>query len=189
MAQGSGAVKNITQFSRQAQYLSERENPYYSNTFRAAMRYVPFAMRIYRAHLYWQMERDYAGFNIEGGRSIRENLAKENAAYVKKMAPRKYWDALIPKIEIGCKRKVLDTDYLASLHKANVELISDDPVQEILEHSVKTKSGREVPADAIVLAIGFATQQMLFPMKIVGRGGISLNKYVSLQAFSQLYAC
>jgi hypothetical protein len=40
------------------------------------------------------------------------------------------------------------------------------------------KSGREVKADAIVLAIGFATQQMLCPMEIVGRDGLSLNKYV-----------
>lgn len=180
MAQGPGAVKMITQFSRQAQYLSERENPHYSDAFRATMRYVPLAMRLYRAYFYWQMESDYAGFKIDSGRSIRKKLAEENAAYVKKMAPRKYWDALIPKIEIGCKRKVLDTDYLASLHKANVELVSDDPVQEILEHGVRTKSGREIPADAIVLAIGFATQQMLFPMKIVGRGGLSLNKHVSL---------
>lgn len=176
----SNPVKKITQFSRQAQYLSERQNPYYGSTFKATMRYVPLAMRIYRAVLYWQMERDFSGFNIEGGRSIRGELARENEAYVKKTAPKRYWDALIPKTEIGCKRKVLDTDYLASLHKDNVELIHDDPVDSITETGVKTKSGRDVKADAIVLAIGFATQQMLFPMNITGRNGLSLNSYVSL---------
>src|SRR5205807_4929859 len=105
--------------------------------------------------------------------------AKENEAYVKRMAPRKYWDALIPKTEIGCKRKVLDTEYLASLHKENVELVPNDPVERITKDGVKTKSGRDIKADAIVLAIGFATQQMLFPMEIIGRDGLSLNKYVS----------
>lgn len=74
----------------------------------------------------------------------------------------------------------MDTEYLASLHNSNVELVSDDPVEEIVERSVRTRSGREVKADALVLAIGFATQQMLFPMEIVGRKGLSLNKYVSL---------
>lgn len=98
---------------------------------------------------------------------------------MKRVAPEKYWDALIPKTEIGCKRKVLDTEYLATLHKENVELLHDDPVQEILENGVRTKKGREIKADAIVLAIGFATQQMLFPMEIVGRGGLGLNQYVS----------
>jgi cation diffusion facilitator CzcD-associated flavoprotein CzcO len=180
MASGPNSVKKITQFSRQAQYLSERENPYYSGTFKAVMKYAPLAMRIYRAHLYWQMERDYTGFDIKGGAAIRQELAKENEAYVKRAAPERYWDALIPKTEIGCKRKVLDTEYLASLHKSNVELVSDDPVEEIVENGVRTRSGREVQADALVLAIGFATQQMLFPMEIVGRRGLSLNKYVSL---------
>lgn len=179
MAAEPGAVKKITQFSRQAQYLSERENPYYSSTFRAFMRYVPLAMRLYRANLYWQMERDFPGFDIEGGRAIREDLRKENDAYVKRVAPRKYWDALIPKTEIGCKRKVLDTEYLSSLHKENVNLIPDDLVQEIKETGVRTKSGKEIHADAIVLAIGFSTQQMLFPMEIKGRDGLSLNKYAS----------
>ncbi|KAH7126912.1 hypothetical protein B0J11DRAFT_433542 [Dendryphion nanum] len=189
MAQGDGAVKKITQFSRQAQYLSERENPYYSSTFKAVMKYVPLAMRLYRGYYYWQMESDYPGFDIESGRAIRQELAKENEAYVKRTAPRKYWDALIPKIEIGCKRKVLDTDYLASLHKENVELIYDDPVEKIVEDGVRTKSGKTVHADAIVLAIGFATQQMLFPMEIVGRDGLSLNKYwdTTTQSVAQAY--
>ncbi|KAF2192540.1 cyclohexanone 1,2-monooxygenase [Zopfia rhizophila CBS 207.26] len=177
MASGPDAARSITQFSQQAQYLSERENPYYSSTFKAVMRYVPFAMRLYRTSLYWQMERDFPGFDIEGGRAIRADLKKENEAYVKRVAPRKYWDALIPKAEIGCKRKVLDTEYLASLHRHNVELIPNDPVMEIVERGVRTQSGRNIHADAIVLAIGFATQQMLFPMEIVGRRGLSLNRY------------
>ncbi|KAF2270988.1 cyclohexanone 1,2-monooxygenase [Lojkania enalia] len=189
MANGPDAVKKITQFSRQAQYLSERDNPYYSETFKAVMRYVPLAMRIYRAYFYLQMERDFAGFDIEGGRSIRRDLAEENEAYVRRMAPRKYWDFLIPKTEIGCKRKVLDTDYLSTLHNGNVELIPDDPVEEIMESGVRTNSGREIAADAIVLAIGFATQQMLFPMEIIGRDGLSLNKYwdTATQSVAQAY--
>jgi len=179
MANGSDAVKKITQFSRQAQYLSERENPQYSSLFKATMRYIPLAMRLYRATLYWQMERDYSGFDIEGGKHIREDLKRENDAYVKRVAPSKYWDALIPRTEIGCKRKVLDTEYLASLHKKSVELVSADGVEKITETGVQTKSGKEVDADAIILATGFATQQMLFPMEILGRHGVSLNRYVS----------
>lgn len=182
MASKPNPVRKITQFARQAQYLSERENPVYSSAFKATMKYVPLAMRLYRFKYYFDMERDYAGFNIESGRPIRQSLAKENEAYVKKTAPQKYWDALIPKTEIGCKRKVLDTEYLSSLWKENVELISDDPVERITENGVVTRSGREIGADAIVLAIGFATQQMLCPMEILGRDGISLNDFVSVIA-------
>ncbi|KAF2654527.1 cyclohexanone 1,2-monooxygenase [Lophiostoma macrostomum CBS 122681] len=189
MAKEPGAVKKITQFSRQSQYLAERQNPYYSSTFKAVMRYVPLAMRLYRGHQYYLMESDFAGFDIEKGRPIRQELARENEAYVKRMAPRKYWDALIPKAEIGCKRKVLDTDYLSCLHRENVELVSDDPVEEIIENGVRTRSGRNIDADAIVLAIGFSTQQMLFPMQISGTNGLSLNDYwdTTTQSVAQAY--
>lgn len=171
-------VRKITQFARQAQYLSERENPYYTPTFKAFMRYVPLAMRLYRAKHYYDMESDWSGFPIESGAAIRSGLARENETYVKRTAPSKYWDALIPRSEIGCKRKVLDTEYLNSLWRENVELVPNDPVEKIVEDGVVTRSGRQVKADAIVLAIGFATQQMLCPMEIVGRGGLQLKDYV-----------
>ncbi|KNG47328.1 cyclohexanone 1,2-monooxygenase [Stemphylium lycopersici] len=177
MASEPNPTRKLVQFGRQAQFLAERENPAYSSTFKAVMRYVPLAMRLYRAKFYYEMERDWSGFDIETGRNIRQDLAKENAAYVKKMAPPKYWNALIPKTEIGCKRKVLDTDYLKTLWRDNIELVSDDPVEQITEIGVVTKSGREVKADAIILATGFATQQMLFPMEIIGRDGVSLSQY------------
>ncbi|KAF1942152.1 FAD/NAD(P)-binding domain-containing protein [Clathrospora elynae] len=177
MANEPNPVRKIVQFGRQAQYLAERQNPYYSEAFKSVMRYVPLAMRVYRARFYYEMERDWSGFDIDSGRGIRQDLARENEAYVKSMAPPKYWDALIPKTEIGCKRKVLDTDYLKTLWRENVELVANDPVERVTETGVVTNSGREVNADAIVLAIGFATQQMLCPMEIVGRDGVSLNEY------------
>ena len=142
------------------------------------MRYIPLAMRVYRAKFYYEMERDWRGFPVDSGRAVRDDLAKENQDYVKSTAPPKYWDALIPRFEIGCKRKVLDTEYLKTLWNEDVELVTDDPVARIVENGVVTRSGREIDADAIVLAIGFATQQMLCPMKIVGRKGIGLDEYV-----------
>ncbi|RMZ72301.1 monooxygenase [Pyrenophora seminiperda CCB06] len=136
MANEPSPARKLTQFGRQAQYLAERQNPYYSNTFKAVMRYVPLAMRLYRAKFYYEMERDWSGFDIETGRNIRQDLAKENEAYVKSMAPPRCWDALIPKTEIGCKRKVLDTDYLKTLWRDNIELVANDPVEKITETGV-----------------------------------------------------
>lgn len=136
-------------------------------------------MRLYRLKFYIDMERDYSGFSIESGHTIHQSLARENAAYVKNVAPPRYWDALIPTVEVGCKRKVLDTEYLTTLWRENVELVSDDSVESIVETGVVTRAGREISADAIVLATGFETQQMLVPMEIVGRDGVGLREYVS----------
>lgn len=171
-------ARSLTQFARQAQYLAERPNPVYSSAFKAVMKYMPFAMRLYRLKLYADMEKDFASMETEGrGAKIREGLIEENERYVKRMAPEKYWDALIPKIEIGCKRKVMDTGYLECLHRENVELISSDPVVELTEHGVLSKSGRELRADAIVMATGFQVFRMLFPMEIHGQNGLSLQKF------------
>lgn len=170
-------ARSLTQFARQAQYLAERPNPVYSPAFKALMRYMPFAMRLYRFKLYADMEKDFASMETEGGRGIRQGLIEENERYVKKMAPEKYWDALIPKIEIGCKRKVMDTGYLECLHRKNVELIAEDPVEELTASGVRTKSGRELSADAIIMATGFQVFRMLFPMEIHGQDGVQLNEY------------
>ncbi|EMD65540.1 hypothetical protein GGP41_010421 [Bipolaris sorokiniana] len=177
LANPPNPTRTLIQFSRQAQFLSERQNPVYSDTFKVIMRYVPLAMRLYRLKFYLDMERDYSGFSIDSGHAIRQALAKENAAYVKNVAPPRYWDALIPTVEVGCKRKVLDTDYLKTLWRENVELIFDDAVARISETGVVTREGREIRADAIVLATGFKTQQMLVPMEIVGRDGVGLREY------------
>lgn len=169
--------KSLTQFARQAQYLAERPNPVYSPAFKALMKYMPFAMRLYRFKLYADMEKDFASMETEGGKGIRKDLAEENARYVKRMAPEKYWDALIPKTEIGCKRKVMDTGYLECLHRDNVELIAEDPVEELTEDGVRTKSGRQPRADGIVMATGFQVFRMLFPMEIHGQNGLNLQEF------------
>lgn len=169
--------KSLTQFARQAQYLAERPNPVYSPAFKALMKYMPFAMRLYRFKLYADMEKDFASMETEGGKGIRKDLAEENARYVKRMAPEKYWNALIPKTEIGCKRKVMDTGYLECLHRDNVELVAGDPVEELTENGVRTKSGRELHADGIVMATGFQVFRMLFPMEIHGQNGLNLQEF------------
>lgn len=178
MSAGLGAVAKITQFSRQAHWLSERPNPEYSSLFKWTMRWVPLAMRIYRAKLYWEMERDFAGFDIDTGTEVRTGWSNEAGDYIRANAPAKYRDFLVPKTEVGCKRRVNDTDYLACLHRDNVELVYEDPVEEIVGNGVRTKSGRVIEADAIVLATGFATQKPLAPLKIYGEDGISITEHV-----------
>ncbi|KAH6999111.1 hypothetical protein BKA56DRAFT_627184 [Ilyonectria sp. MPI-CAGE-AT-0026] len=174
---GDGAVKKVTQFSRQAHWLAERPNPEYSASFKWIMRWVPFAMRIYRVSLYWEKERDFRGFHVTSGADIRKKWSTEAADYIRKNAPKKYLEFLVPKSEVGCKRRVNDTDYLLSLHRDNVDLVYTDPVEEVLTNGVRTKSGRFVNADAIILANGFETQKFLFPMNIQGKDGVELSDH------------
>ena len=81
--------------------------------------------------------------------------------------------------------KKLYTDwysYLACLNSDNMELISNDPTESIEPEGVRTRSGRLVKADAIVLATGFELHRYLYPMKIGGEGGLELHEHVSLSS-------
>lgn len=102
----------------------------------------------------------------------------EKTLMIERQWLQRYHDALIPRTEIGCKRKVMDTNYLACLHRENVELVHSDPIEEMTETGVRTRSGREVHADAIILANGFQTPQVLFPMEITGEKAVTLNERV-----------
>ncbi|OAL23963.1 hypothetical protein AYO20_10813 [Fonsecaea nubica] len=135
-------------------------------------------MRFCRSWLYCTLERDFYGFKINAGKRIRDSLKRTQITYIKRTAPVKYYDVLIPKTEIDCKRKVMDTDYLARLHQDSVELVATDPIQTITETGVKTQSGREIHWDAIMLANGLKTGQILHRLEVYGQGGISLNGYV-----------
>ncbi|KAJ6086016.1 hypothetical protein N7486_010297 [Penicillium sp. IBT 16267x] len=120
------------------------------------MRYTPLAMRIYRFYLYAMMEKDFFGFYQESGGRIRENLKRTQIGYLKRTAPEKCHEALIPRTEIG---------------------FHSDGIEEITETGVRTKSGREVYADAVILARGLRTQQVLYPMEIIDEEVVTVNEH------------
>lgn len=148
------------------------------------MKWVPLAMRAYRAMQNYYAELDFYSFPTESGAAIRQMYADTQGAYIRQASPAKYHDFLIPKTEVGCKRRVMDSDYLQSLHRDNVELVYEDPIREIVEHGLLTKSGRFVSADAIVLANGFQVQQPLLSLNLFGEGGISVAEHVSRRTLS-----
>lgn len=78
-----------------------------------------------------------------------------------------------PADEIGCKRIMLTDDWYPALAQPNVELIADR-VAAVTATGVLDGEGVERPADAVVLATGFASHDFVAPMEIAGRDGRSL---------------
>jgi len=74
-----------------------------------------------------------------------------------------------PTYEFGCKRIMLTDDWYPTLTRDNVELIAEG-VDSVTSRGVRDATGVERPADAIVLATGFASHDFVAPMKIVGSG-------------------
>lgn len=82
---------------------------------------------------------------------------------------------LVPDFPMGCKRVLISNDYLPTLARENVEVVTDD-IREVTERGVVTADGTEREVDAIVLGTGFQANEFLAPMAIRGRGGRDLNE-------------
>jgi cation diffusion facilitator CzcD-associated flavoprotein CzcO len=68
---------------------------------------------------------------------------------------------------------MLTDDWYPTLTEPNVELIAER-IDTVTQSGIRDASGVERPADAIVLATGFASHDFVAPMEIVGSEGRSL---------------
>jgi cation diffusion facilitator CzcD-associated flavoprotein CzcO len=78
-----------------------------------------------------------------------------------------------PGDEIGCKRVMLTDEWYPTLCQPNVELVAER-IAEVIATGIRDEAGEERPADAIVLATGFASHDFVAPMEIAGRDGRTL---------------
>lgn len=81
---------------------------------------------------------------------------------------------VIPKYPAGCKRVLLSNDYLESLNRDNVNVVTKR-IRAVTPDGVKTDDG-VTPVDAIVFATGFRSTEFLVPMQVFGRDGCDLHE-------------
>lgn len=81
---------------------------------------------------------------------------------------------LRPDYPFGCKRILLSNEWLATLTRPNVEVVSE-AITEIVPDGVVMGNGGVRELDAIILATGFASRDFLAPMAVTGIDGVDLN--------------
>ena len=80
----------------------------------------------------------------------------------------------IPHYPYGGKRPLVDNgSWFSALKRDNVDLI-DTGIEKITPAGVVTKDGKEHAADVLIYGTGFHASRFLWPMKIVGKGGVEL---------------
>lgn len=140
---------------------------------RAVYRRLPLAQQVARQRIYWTRELFALGFVVEPRiMNVLSGLGKRHLRRsVKNPELRK---KLTPTYTMGCKRILPTNDYLPTLERPNVELVTDG-IAEVRAHSIVTRDGAERPVDAIVLATGFEAAEQVAPFEVRGRGGKSLG--------------
>ncbi|KAJ9266930.1 hypothetical protein DTO195F2_865 [Paecilomyces variotii] len=163
-------TKSLTQIVRSKHWVFPAHNFHYPKIVSWILRYVPFAMRLHRFHVFLVAENGWRLFPMtKSAARFREKTQRTIENYMRKTAPEKYHDILIPDFDVGCKRRIFDCGYLKSLHDDNL-LLTDARITEIVPEGVKTTDGI-IPADVIVLATGFQTNKFTSYMAVHGREG------------------
>ncbi|GAA6049433.1 hypothetical protein NBRC10513_005842 [Rhodotorula toruloides] len=149
----------IVQFIRSPGYFRPKVNFSYTPFQRFIFRYVPFALRLYRWKQFLEYDRNILSRgNGTWTSDLRARMTTNIITYMKSQMPEKYYDALIPKYPMHCKRVAYDAGWLASLNKPNVSLISD-PIVAVDETGLLTSTGQHIEVDYIAWATGFEVSE------------------------------
>ena len=76
---------------------------------------------------------------------------------------------------MGCKRVLLSNDFLASLTRPNVRLMTV-PIAGVVPDGLVTADGIEHRADVLIFATGFQATDPFGSIKVVGRNGVGLSE-------------
>ncbi len=72
------------------------------------------------------------------------------------------------------KRMLRDNNWYRMLKRPNVDLHCSG-VERVTKDAVVLRDGTVLPADVIVMATGFQAAKILWPMRIAGRGGVTIR--------------
>jgi 4-hydroxyacetophenone monooxygenase len=162
------------------------------------MRHLPFYGRWFRFLTFYpgsglnlDRSRIDPDFDDSDGRAINETNAATAELFAELMRAQigddpDLIERVIPDYPATAKRMLQDNgSWLSCLKKENVELVRTG-IERVVEDGIVTVDGVHHPADIICYATGFLHNDYLWPMHIVGRGGISLREQWGIEPTAYL---
>jgi 4-hydroxyacetophenone monooxygenase len=185
----AGEAEHVTVFQRSAQWMFA--NPNYHEVVgdgvRWAIEHLPYYGRWYRFLLFWpacdgglvamridpdfpDQDRAISAVN-DAAREVFTQYIVEQVGDDAELRAK-----VVPDYVCLGKRTLQDNgSWLGSLTRDDVDLVTE-PIAEIVPEGVRTADGTVHEVDLIVYATGFHANKYLWPMDIVGRGGVHLGE-------------
>jgi len=139
---------------------------------------------LYRAFLYWSLELRAVGFVVDP--RINRFLQRFAERYIaQEVADPVLRAKVTPDYTLGCKRILLSNDWYRTLHRPNVDLVTDG-IARVTAGGIRTRAGDERSYDAIVCGTGFQVSEYLSRIEVVGRDGRTLNDAMRAHAGTHL---
>lgn len=171
-------ASKLTVFQRTPNWVIPREDKEITPIRQAMYKYIPFVRRRYRAGL-MDFREGFFDAVFDTKSAMHDYIAswsKEHMAA--QLLGEQYADLrqkLQPKYAVGCKRVIISDDYFPSFTRTNV-LLETTPIERITERGVAVQGGQEHEFDLLILATGFKTTQFMYPIKIHGKDGKSIEQ-------------
>ncbi len=167
-------VKSLALFQRSAAWVVPKPDRPFKTWEQNLFKAVPAWDRLYRYLIYWKNES--RGLAFTGFSSLLKVLAlqakKEARKHISDPGKRKQ---IIPDYQIGCKRILISNDWYPAINRSNLDLVTD-PIAKVDATGVQTQSGKHYPVDVIIFGTGFRASEFLSPIRVTGRGGVTLNE-------------
>jgi cation diffusion facilitator CzcD-associated flavoprotein CzcO len=168
----AGRAARVTVFQRTAPWTLPRPNRRYGPARRWVYGRLPGLMRLPRAGV-WAM-------TVVTGKAVTGNRAAGLLLRGVSGAQRR-WQVRSPELRaritpdepMGCKRVLFTADWLPTLARPDVDLVTEKIVT-LEPDGVRTADGVPHQCDVLVYATGFAATEFLTPLTIVGRSGTTL---------------
>ncbi|HEY0098826.1 MAG TPA: NAD(P)/FAD-dependent oxidoreductase [Pyrinomonadaceae bacterium] len=166
-------VARLHLFQRTPPWILPRRDRALSARERRLFRRFPLTQRASRAAIYLFRELFLLPFRHFRLAGLVERIALRHLA---RSVPDETLRAkLVPAYAIGCKRILISNDYLPSLVRPNVEVVTEG-IAEVREHSILDSSGVERAVDAIILGTGFRVTDPPLAKHVRGRDGRTLSE-------------
>jgi len=181
------AVASLTVFQRTGNWFLPRRNRRYNALVRAAIARVPLLQRMRRRFVFEYTES--LTLAIRNPRTFGRVAASRSRRFMRSqlddpVVREKAW----PDYTFGCKRILFSSHFLPALQRPNVELVTEQ-ISAVTPTGIRTADGRERDVDCLIWATGFRTNDFMFPMRVEGRDGRSLEEAWSGGAHAHLGIC
>ncbi len=164
-------VEHLDVYQRTPPWVLPRGDHPLGDRANALYRSVPGLQRATRTGIYAMRETFYYNFRVAKRGRFAEKVALRFLE--RQVRDPQLRAKLTPNYAVGCKRVILSDDYLRSLTKPNVSVVTEG-IREIRPDSVVAADGTVRAVDTIILGTGFHVTDMPIAEKIVGRDGRSL---------------
>ncbi|KAI9814063.1 MAG: hypothetical protein M1827_003527 [Pycnora praestabilis] len=173
----ASVCKSLVIFQRTPAWVIPRHDAPITLTMQTVYKYVPFIRQRYRASLMDLRESNYEA-SVDPDSESHSHITKIARQHRFKQIPGKENNALrenlTPNYPFSCKRIIVSDDYYPSLLRENVSF-ETTPITEMTTTGCNVQSGAHHEMDLLITATGFRTTQFLYPIRIIGISGHSLE--------------